>query len=425
VVPAVYAMCPSYFEDFWTKPGYEGTDPNSIEAKQRVQHKTVVERIDYDYVEKEIAEEEKNTVNTSWVNTMLGGEKLPHVYVKDALPENVYSYHSRFRVLSGDAKDAEIYIDELNGKEVIFHPEANGSANVNPFKNLKVGDEVMIDNSNAIAMSCFHRHQLPDESYDTYNQFKKEDGTSDYAQLPMLVAPMISVSGAGTMLTGNIHGKIIGLCSMNDESACPWHGDWYRKAIARNGIDEKDCFRLYYHENSIHDDRAGYLDDPQHQVDYLGTLHQALLDLAAWCEEGTEPIATMNYKYLYGQITLPEKASDRGGMQPTVRAYANGKEAIEAKVGEEISFETDIEFAFEGVGKVTKVAWDFDSSNDWSEGSMFEILDATHAKSIEKHCFNKEGTYYPCVKVSSNRQGDAEDIYTQTKNLARVRVIVK
>lgn len=49
-------------------------------------------------------------------------------------------------------------------------------------------------------------------------------------------------------------------------------------------------FRLYYNDNCVHEDNTERLNDPkqsdpQHQVDYLGVLHQVLLDLADWCEK--------------------------------------------------------------------------------------------------------------------------------------------
>ena len=117
------------------------------------------------------------------------------------------------------------------------------------------------------------------------------------------------------------------------------------------GGDETGAFRLYYNDHCIHDDRAEYLDDPQHQIDYLGMLHQALLDVAAWDFEKTN------------------------------------------------DFSKTLELALEEDGRVANVA-------------------ATHV-------FDAPGTYFPVIKVKSNRHGDATDIFTQCKNLDRVRVIVK
>lgn len=419
LVPMVYQMFSNYFKDFWEKEGYEGADKTSAEYRDRLRFNTRVTAIEYPKKEEDT---KHHSVDNSWVNTILGGEDLPELDFEDELPKDAYLFHCRLRVLSGKAKGNEINISQINGKHLILQKETGGSRNKNVLKELMVGDEIMIDNSDTIAMQCFHRHQIPDESYEVYNQFLDEKGDSQYAQLNMLLAPMIAINGAGLLINGNIHGKMIGLCSVMDESAYAWHGDWYRKAIKRSGIDEQDCFRLYYHDNSLHDDRAGYLDDPQHQVDYLGTLHQALLDVAAWCEQGIEPLATMNYTIKDGQVILPKTAEDRGGMQPVVEAFVNGEKSVTIKLGDTVSFSATAEVA-KNAGRITRAAWDFEGKNDWSKDEVL-VVDGNKVRIECNHTFNKKGIFYPCIKVQSNRKGDVKDIYTQCKNLDRVRVEV-
>lgn len=418
LVGTIYQMFPGYFKEFWEKDGYEGADPSSDAVRDRMQHVTTVKEIIYEQ-KQEKEEDEFTSVDNSWVNTMLGGEPLPVIRINDLVPEGSYQFHCRLRVLSGGSKGAEINIAEINGDTLILHPENGGAANKNPFKDLQPGDEIMVDNSDAIAMQFFHRHQIPDQTYKVYDQFRDKDGKPIPAQLPMLISPFIATSGAGILIDGNIHGKVIGICSVLDESACPWHGDWYREAVARHGRSED--FRLYYHDNSIHDDRAGYLDDPQHQVDYLGTLHQALLDVAAWAEMGIDPLPTMNYTFAEGQITLPEHASERGGMQPVPFAHVNGGKAAFVKAGEPVEFTAEIEVA---AGKVTGAAWDYESSGDWSHEETLIPDENGGARIKSVHIFEKPGTYYPCLKVRANRNGDASDIFTQCKNLDRVKVVV-
>ncbi|MBO4887687.1 MAG: hypothetical protein J5589_05185 [Firmicutes bacterium] len=425
LVPTVYMMFPSYFRDFWEKEGYEGADPSSDAVRDRLQFVTTVREVLYDK-KPENSDDAFTSVDNSWINTMLGGEPLPKIRMEDTIPEGAYTFHSRLRVLSGACKGAEINIKEINGTLLELHPENGGAANTNPFKDLQPGDQIMVDNSDAIAMQFFHRHQVPDETYEVYDQFRGEDGKPFPAQLPMLIAPFIATSGAGKLIDGDIHGKVIGLCSMLDESACPWHGDWYRKAVERHGKSEN--FRLYYHDNSIHDDRAGYLDDRQRQVDYLGTLHQALLDVAAWAEKGIEPLPTMNYTVKDGQVSLPESASRRGGMQPVVRALVSAGDTsfgkkVTVRTGERVCFETVIEMP-PHAGSVTKAAWDYEKTNDWSGSEELLSQPDGTVKVVTEHVFTKPGLYYPCIKVQSQRHGDLSDIFTQCKNLDRVCVEV-
>ena len=184
---------------------------------------------------------------------------------------------------------------------------------------------------------------------------------------------------------------------MLDESACPWHGDWYRKAIARCGIDEKDHFRLYYQDNCTHDDRAESSLDSQHQVDYVGTLHQALMDVAAWCEQGIEPLPTTNYTVSNGEVFLPDSAKERGGMQPVVHAYVKepGCRKVVVKAGETVHFTACVEVP-EGAGSVTFAAWDYEGTNDWSHGENL-LPEEGYVRVETDHIFAKPGRYYPCM----------------------------
>ena len=89
----------------------------------------------------------------------------------------------------------------------------------------------------------------------------------------------------------------------------------------------------------------------------------------------------------------------------------------------------------EGAGEITSVRYDF--ADNWSyptppenlfpvEGCFTKSGDnAQHAVSEITHAFDKPGTYFVSVRVTSQRSGNALDPFTQVKNLDRVRVIVE
>ena len=252
------------------------------------------------------------------------------------------------------------------------------------------------------------------------------DGNPLYPQLPVLIAPLIAQNGGGSVPDGRINGKVITVCSILDESALAWHGDWYRNAVrkAKDG-DEENWFRLYYNDHCIHDDRAGYLDDKQHQVDYLGVLHQALLDLADWCEKGIAPLPTTSYRLEDGQIKVPATAGERGGLQPVVDARANGEKSITVKAGEPVSFTARIEVPLMA-GKVTAASWDYERTDDFSRyEDLLKEEDGRTAYVKTTHVFEKPGTYFPVLKAQSSRDGKLDDIFVQCRNLDRVRVVVE
>ena len=88
----------------------------------------------------------------------------------------------------------------------------------------------------------------------------------------------------------------------------------------------------------------------------------------------------------------------------------------------------------EGAGEITAVDYDpVEISRLPGEKVFLNRADFTkyekdgiHGADAEfTHVYDKPGTYMASVRVKSNRHGDASDLFTQIKNLARVRVIVE
>lgn len=422
LLPTVYAMGKDYFTDFWTKPGYAGTDPSSSEVRDRVQFLTSVKELIPRKRPVHSPEDDQLTVDNSWISTMTGNQDTPDVRLATRPPEDAYLFHCRFRVMSGALAGTELPVESIEDGVVRIGSAFSGNAG-NALEGLAAGDQVMIDNSDYLAMQTFQRHQVPDETYPVYDMYRDSEGKPLYPQFAPLIAPIIAYSGAGTVPCGNIHSKTIALVSALDESALPWHGDWYRKAVIRSKGSEED-FRLYISDNCIHDDSSN-LADHQRQISYLGIRHQALLDVAAWVEKGIEPCPTTNYVLKDGQIELPETAKERRGLQPVVRAYANGQKCIHVKAGQRVRFSAVIK-APDGAGKITGAAWDFEAANDFSNMELLMKSEDGASAAVESfHIFHKPGVYFPTIKVSSSRTGTLEDIFVQMRNLDRVRVIVE
>ena len=149
----------------------------------------------------------------------------------------------------------------------------------------------------------------------------------------------------------------------------------------------------------------------------------ALLDVADWCEKGIAPAPTTRYEFAVGQIRVPEYAADRGGLQPTVQALANGEKAVTVKAGDSVVFTAKIQVP-PNSGSVTKAAWDYEFTNDFSQAEeLHEEADGS-VTVRSTHRFDIPGTYFPVIKVQSNRNGTLDDIFTQCKNLDRVWVNV-
>lgn len=418
LMPTVYAMGKDYFTDFWTKPGYEGTNPASGEVRDRVQFVTTVKKL-VDREPPHVDESNFSTVDNSWIGCMIGNQKTPHLLLSEEPPADAYLFHCRLRVLSGKAKGIEVPVESIHDGLLEVGAAFDGTNAGNSLEGIAEGDEIMIDNSDYLAMQTFQRHQVPDETYTVYDIYRNADGSPKYPQFPVTIGPIIAFSGAGTVPCGDIHCKTIILSNLLDESAFAWHADWYRKAVIRQKGSEDDL-RVYLNDNCVHDDRST-LDDPQHQISYIGILHQAILDVVQWVENGIEPPRSSTYKLVGGQMEVPDTAEERGGIQPVVHALANGGKKTTVKVGEAITFTAQIDAP---VGEIVSAAWDYEKTNDFTHVETLIISpDGRHAELTTTHVFTKPGTWFPTLKAAASRNGG--EPLTLCRNLDRVRVIVE
>ena len=49
---------------------------------------------------------------------------------------------------------------------------------------------------------------------------------------------------------------------------------------------------------------------------------------------------------------------------------------------------------------------------------------ARRLSSVARHAFAEPGTYFPALRATSQRQGDATTAFARVQNLGRVRVVV-
>lgn len=429
LTPAVRAMDPSYYEDFWKIPGYLGADPNSSAARDRIQYRTRVKAVHLPRKLKEAPENtDKTGVDDSWQRLARGDTGLdssPYIEVEN-LPESDYLAGLVFGIASGEAAGFETSVETLEKNRIILSAFFGRDELLEALSKLKAGDEIMLGNSDYIALQCYHRHQVPDTSYKVWDQFRDKDGNPRYPQRPFLVGPVICRGGAGSLQSGKFNGKMIVVAAMMDMDALPWQADWYRGRVKEHlGERENEQFRLWYIDNAVHGDIAKTLGD-LHVVPYLGALHQALLDLAAWVEQGIAPPETTNYTLSDGQLSVPPTAKERRGIQPVVHLKANGAEKAEVGIGQPVSFFASVEVP-PGAGKLIAAEWSFEGEADYPVKGIFTGLseDGASATVLAVHRFYASGVYFPVLRITSNRTGDAGDIFTRVKSLCRVRVEVK
>lgn len=413
--PIVRMLDRGYFRDFWTVPGYEGINPSPSLAQARIQHSTTVVK----------------TVSAGdpEVKGLFGGVdaarqakmESPTGFQMESIPSG--SLEGAFVIVkSGDSAGKELPVGKVIGNTVFIAVNPFGADNSKEVKAVKAGDEVVLDNSDFLAVLYYHRHQVPGPDFAVWDQFRAPDGKPLEPQRKMLIGPM--VTGAGSLQSGRFKGKMIVVESLMDQDAFPWQADWYRtKVKGALGEHLDDSFRLWFTEHAIHGDDAK---STTHTVAYMSSLHQALCDVSAWVEKGVAPPPSTSYKVVDGQVEVPPTAAERKGIQPVITLKANGGVRAEVAVGKSVEFTAVVEVP-PNTGKVAAAEWDFDGTGAFAVVGQFKAANASGARVTLKttHAFDKPGTYFVALRASSQRQGDAKISYPRIQNLGRVRVVVK
>lgn len=420
-----------YFtEDFWNKPGYLGYNAPQSLLDARIQKVSKIKAsIGYNEsvklgLSEPLSAEDRGSADNAWKNTGDKGDKPESYQLEDIMPD-VNFLGGDLIIKTGEAAGATLQITKVEGDKVVLAP-------TNPLDilaKIKPGDEVQVDNSNFLAVQTYHRHQVPSKDYYVWDQFRDKDGNPIYPQRRMLLGPMFTMGAAGSVPTGKFKGKMILLGSLWDREAYPWQCDWYRQRVKENlGDSTDDNFRLWYTDHAIHGDLPSQLDDPTHAVGYLGVLQQALRDLSAWVEKGIVPPSTTNYKIVDGQVIIPETVAERRGIQPVVNAKVGGGKRVEVKAGKQVTFTAEIEIP-QHTGKIVAAEWDFEGAGDFPVSEKISksntSADGTKVTLKTTYTFSKPGTYFPALRATSQRDGDAKTPFTRIQNLDRVRVVVK
>ncbi len=417
---------PGYFEDFWKVPGYLGANPTESLTRARLQFATTIRAaISEDEAVKRGLENvrmlriSRGAADSAWQALVNDGSDVPVAYqLADTAPD-VGFLGGDLVILSGAAKGKRVAVQKLDGDVVTL-----GVADVATLALLKPGDEVRIDNSNYLAAQTYHRHQVPDASYKVWDQFRDKDGNPIYPQRKINLGPLFAMGAAGTVPSGKFHGKIIVVESGLDREAFPWQADWYADRFKEYlGDKADDYYRLWFTENALHGSNEN-LRVPTRVVSYTPVLQQALRDVARWVEQGIPPPSTTGYRVDDGQLVLADTAAARKGIQPLVSVKAMGSTRVEVKPGQEVDFVASIEVP-PGAGKIVSAEWDFDGTGTFPVKAA--IPDAPVAKmSISaSYSFAGPGTYFPVLRVESQRDGDTATPYCLIPNLGRVRVVVK
>jgi hypothetical protein len=389
VAPITPMLDPTYVEDFWSRPGYLGTDPKSSIGE---------ERFTFDAEVAEVI------------------ESFPKQIVLTKVPERDFA-NSHLIVLDGELAGRSVPIATIAGKRIGFAMAADHAL----IESLKQGDKMRIDNRWTLAMQTYHRHQVPTPDLYAWNQYRDGSGAPIHPQREVGIGLVGTSNTAGCIPHGKVRGKVLVIECLLDIDALPWQADWYRGQVkAALGPKFEDNFALWYIDNANHENPLTTQANA-HIVSYSGALQRGLRDLAAWVETGKHPGNTA-YEVVDSQVSVPPRARERGGIQPTIDLKANGDIRALVNVGEPVSFTAVIEVP-PAAGKVVSAEWDFAGAGTYFEKAQLGTPE-DRATVSAMHTYSSPGTYFAVIRVASHRNGDRDSNFARVQNLARVRVVV-
>ena len=395
----VKAIDPTYADDFWSKPGYLGTeksDLGSFVRRARIDHSAII----------------------SEVHRNAAGEATS--VVLDSVPAQESAVPLDYTVTSADGVAVGSVTGELDRGTKVFRLAAGGSAEV--LDALKVGASVRIDNRWAIAFTTYHRHQVPARSgFYPWDQFRKSDGSAKYPQRSLEIGPLVTAQiGGGGTFTGKITGKVIVVDNLIDADAFPWQGDWYAREVEKAlGASFDDTFRIWYNDHADHVDPH-----TPRLVNYGGMYEQALADLAAWVERGVKPPRSTRYSVDGSQIVVPVRAAARRGIQPVVNLSVKGQQGsrVDIRAGQSVTFHGMIEVP-PRAGTIVSTAWDPEGTGTFTDEKVRHPQ--TQLQVRIRHTYSKPGTYFASLRATSQRDGKQDTRFTLVRNLDTIRVVVR
>nr|CEG05035.1 unnamed protein product [Fusarium clavum] len=402
VIPTIESFDPSYFDDFWTKKGYLGTERSKLG----------------DFFRKSLVE-----YNATIQAVEVGDRGVPVAIKLNEVPPTPPEFGIQLVVKSKDGKSRlGTFTAQLDSrlKTAVIDLEQNSTV----LALLTQGTQVNVNNRAWLAAASYHRHQVPTrDGFYAYDYLRDTDGQPKYPQRDVIIGDTISFGASGgCSFNGNITSKVIVMDALQDFDALPWQATWYRAQVQKAlGPRFNDNYRLHYVANADH-----FIDPvPQDQrtriVEYNPAYQQHLRDLSAWVETGHQPPDGTSFAVDNGQVKVPAIAAQRKSIQPVVDLRVNGKERVTIKAGRPLSFSAHIEVPPK-TGFVPSVEWDFDGTGKFTKGGVRTLQTVVDVKA--PHTYWKEGIYYPSVRVTSHRVGSTKDQFGQVANLGRMRVIV-
>jgi hypothetical protein len=438
--PALRENDPTYFEDFWGARGYLGHDNPARLSSVLVDQTCKVAAI-----------HSGEGPGNLWRPKIVFGNRAadsPEGADPDHLERGrAYGievdadlgvdenrmFLARATVLSGKAEGRQVYVARrgavLIGERMTV-PDL--------FDGVEIGDEIRLDNRELVAFAHRWMYELDLESWTEGSSGTSERTlASEFAGVGTLtmvdgkpVYPRRPARGP-VVQTGRFNGKMIHFsCTLDPIVSLPSVRSYQRCVHTYHGDAADDHYRFWWVENAGHypPEFLAWLTGEKdaevwrnRHVTIGGVADEAVTQLVEWVERGSAPARNTSYRFTSdGALVLPTPAAERGGVQPVVRAAANGLPRAEVRVGEQVVFSGEAEQP-PGTGSIFFTSWNFGGSDIWATEPL--LAESRSVKVEATHIYGAPGTYFASFRAGARRDGTMGH-GPPIENSAQVRVVV-
>jgi hypothetical protein len=414
---------PTYEVDFWTKPGYAGTNPPNYLKAAHVDGWATITGITRDAngtptaVQFDPATLPKlGTVGDNYLEYFVYG---PDGTTRIVDPKRGVGTPTEQRprfTLAGKLNPTTATL-ALTGLEFKTYGGTDTPIPNNPIllNALRVGGKIRVNNNFILAMYYYPRYSnIP--GIRSYDQYRNADGSAKYPQrkdLGVLAWAQYRTIGA-RLETGDVKTKTMIIEGRGDNLSWPIFNSSYAEMIQRTlGKPKADqMMRFYLHDNGRHTTGGG---EP-------GIFQQSIQDLMAWAEKGIAPPPSTKYTVRNGQIIPPDSAAERGGLQPVMDLTANGVRRPTVGVGQPVELAAKAEMPPK-TGDIVQYMWTVAGTADAATNVAKPQTSANINRTIT---FDKPGEYVVRLTVSGQRDGLVNPAnLTLAQNWKEVRVVVQ
>jgi hypothetical protein len=412
---AMVADDPSYFQRFWAEAGYVGHDEPGL-ASAVIDAKAVVKRV-VTATELLAAAEAIPGVG-ALAKFMVGmkGPDFPCAFeLEGDLPAHATGASLRFA--TGAAVGRSLYVAGIARR--VWYVDGADDAGVQRLAGVVAGDELVIDNRDFLAFCYSYRHHAAADRNPL-----AVDGTSVFPQHPLIPSGPLQ----GGPASGRFTGKLLLLPATHDSNVWPGTAVALMERIAQvQGPEGAARVRIRWMEHA--ENLPGSFIPPKagpamttRFIDYNPIVEQSLHDLAAWVEDDIAPRST-GFEYVGGRLHLAATGHERAGVQAVVTARVDGGARAEVQAGQPVALEVEIDVPPDA-GAVVGAVWDVEGRGEFAHPLDLPDEPGNPLRLTLQHSFDLPGSYFPCVRVTTHRDGDRTAVKRVIPNLGRVRVVV-